>query len=372
MDDVHGKAFAPEYQGSLNGLSVNTSYEDVLLAARQREGSALRSGRKLELAQAKLAVAEACRRLGRLDEAESAWRDSYRSAKDCAALAAMSWALWSGGTLARQRGRLDLALRWLGWARELGRRAGEHLPYGYASAGIAETLRIRGDHHEARDLHLDLLAEARERGECRHIVWALEGVAQLDRNTGDLSSAWERFAEAAQVASDGGDHRGHAWALRGQADVLSLRGRPETALELLSEAERTCREMDLASALAYNRKMRGNVLFRAGRYADAAETYQDAREQFDAIGEPRGTALASLGSIKCRNKLQPDRSRTERELRSLLRSLSGYGLRQTERMVEQAITELAEEPGPTAARTQTPDDTATGTRETALSGGFFG
>ncbi|MBB5155085.1 tetratricopeptide repeat protein [Saccharopolyspora phatthalungensis] len=339
---MYGKAIAPEYQGQLRGMSVNTAYEDVLAAALAREAEAVYEDSGLELAQARLTIAEAYRRLGMLDEADAAWRASYRAARSIREEGAMAWALWSGGTLARQRGQLTAAVQWLSAGRELAQRAGESLAYGYAVAGIAETLRIRGDHEEARGLHEQLLAEARKRGECRHLVWALEGLAQLDRNAGDLDSAWRRFKEAAGIAEEGGDERGLAWALRGLADVRSLRGEHDEALWLLSRAEQICRRMDLTSALAYNRKMRGNVLFRACWYGEAARTYRDAQNMFRSIKEPRGAALAELGLLKSLDKLGRPRPATEQELHALRDRLDSRELRHTKRMVEEAISEMAE------------------------------
>ncbi|GAB3295932.1 tetratricopeptide repeat protein [Parasphingorhabdus pacifica] len=339
-----GKAFAPEYQGALSELSVNTALVDVLVAARERERAAERDGDAAELGRSRLALGEACRRLGRLDQAESAWKSSYRIARGTGDRSAMAWALWSGGTLARQRGNLDLAVRWLAAGRDLAQEAGDSTAFGYAFAGIAETLRIRGDHEQARELHHYVLAHARERNESRHVVWALEGIAQIDRHTGDLDSAWERFEEASRIAADSGDERGHAWALRGLADVGSLRGEHQDALSLLSRAERVCREMDLSSALAYNRKMRGNVLLRAGWHDEAARAYRDAREKFRAIREPRGEALATLGLIKSLDRGGGrSRSETVRELVELRDSLQEGQLRHTRRMVEDALRDLVPE-----------------------------
>ena len=225
-------------------------------------------------------------------------------------------------------------------------RAGDMTAYGYAFAGIAETLRIRGDHEQAREMHEHVLDEARNHNEARHVVWALEGLAQIDRHAGDLDSAWRRFEEASRTAADSGDERGHAWALRGLADVGSLRGEHHDALRLLSRAERICREMDLSSALAYNRKMRGNVLFRAGWYDEAVRTYRDAWKKFRSIREPRGSALAELGLLKSVDKLGRPRSETVRELVALRDSLDGDDLRHTRQMVQDALDDLV--PDPTA------------------------
>lgn len=323
---MHGKAFAPEYQGELGAaLGVNSSYEEVLTAADRALSQA---DTALERARAALALAEANRRLGQVDDAGSAWRQSYRSARVAGDAGAMAWALWSGGTLARQCGQLRLARRLLAWGVELAAGSGERLAHGYALAGLAETGRIQGDYAAVAALHEQLLEQGRAHGEARHMVWAMSGIAQMRRNTGDYAEALELFEECVRISADAQDARGRAWSLRGVADVLSLRGETEKALDLLSEAEVICRAMDLASALAYNHKMRGNVLYRHGSYAAAREMYAIALEEFDAMREPRGVALSRLGLVKSRARLGRDRSETLAELDGLEGDFARIGLRQ--------------------------------------------
>ncbi|MGW6058279.1 tetratricopeptide repeat protein [Streptomyces sp. NPDC055189] len=321
---MHGKAFAPEYQGELgSALGVNSSYEEVLTAA----GRALsEADTALERARAALALAEANRRLGQVDDAGTAWRQSYRSARLAGEAGAMAWALWSGGTLARQCGQLRLARRLLNWGVELAAGSGERLAHGYALAGLAETGRIQGDYAAVAALHEQLLEQGRKHGEARHMVWAMSGIAQMRRNTGDYTEALELFEECVRIATDAQDARGRAWSLRGVADVLSLRGEVDQALALLSEAEVICRAMDLASALAYNHKMRGNVLYRDGRYEAAREMYAIALEEFSAMREPRGEALSRLGLAKSRARLGRTRSETLAELAELERDFTRIGL----------------------------------------------
>ncbi|MFF5499374.1 tetratricopeptide repeat protein [Streptomyces aquilus] len=338
---MYGKAFAPEYQGALTTLSVNSSLTDVLAVGTEQLRAAEQAGRSAEAARSGLAVAEAHRRLGRVGEADRAWKASYRAARAAGDLGAMAWALWSGGTLARQRGALALARRLLGLAAELGERGGDIVVRGYSLAGLAETGRIQGDYEAVGRLHEQLLAEARRRGEARHTVWALEGIAQMHRNTGAYDTAFALFEEAAEVAARADDRRGHAWALRGLADIVSVRdGDVERALTLLSEAEAGCRAMNLSGALAYNHKMRGNVLYRAGRYAEARELYEEALAEFRAMSEPRGQALARLGLAKSRARLGRDPHETAAELDDLYEVLGRIGLRHAQEMVARAQAEF--------------------------------
>ncbi|GHB33995.1 hypothetical protein GCM10010331_21800 [Streptomyces xanthochromogenes] len=337
---MYGKASAPEYRGPLGELSVNTSLEEVLAKAVEEMRLAEQGGKSLELAHAALAAAEASRRLGRVEEAEQAWQDSFRAAERAGDRGAMAWAVWSGGTLARQRGDLALARRRLAEAAELAEQGGDIVARGYSLAGLAETGRIQGDYEAVGRLHEQLLAEARRRGEARHTVWALEGIAQMHRNTGSFDTALEMFEEAARIARDAGDDRGRAWALRGMADVRSAQGEPERALALLTEAELLCREVQLVGALAYNHKMRGNVLYRAGRYAQAEEVYRGALAEFRAMGEPRGEALSRLGLVKAEARQGRPAASTAADLDALERALGDIGLQRAGDMIAQARTEL--------------------------------
>ncbi|WP_280881735.1 tetratricopeptide repeat protein [Streptomyces pseudovenezuelae] len=338
---MYGKAHAPEYQGALTTLSVNSSLTDVLAAGTRELREAEKAGQHGEAARSGLAVAEAHRRLGQIGDADRAWKASYRAARAAEDIAAMAWALWSGGTLARQRGAFPLARRLLQLAAEMGKSGGDVVVRGYSLAGLAETGRIQGDYDAVARLHEQLLAEARRRGEARHTVWALEGIAQIHRNTGSYDTAYALFEEAAEIAAGAEDRRGHAWALRGLADIVSVRdGDTERALTLLSEAETACRAMKLSSALAYNHKMRGNVLYRAGRYAEARDLYEQALAEFRAMSEPRGQALARLGLAKSLARLGRDRAETAAELAELAGELDRIGLRHAREMVARAEVEL--------------------------------
>ncbi|WP_405687742.1 tetratricopeptide repeat protein [Streptomyces sp. NBC_01387] len=338
---MYTKALAPEYQGALSALSVNSSLTDVLAEATEQMARAEQSGDVRETARAALAVAEAQRRLGNIAEADAAWKSSYRTARSAGDQSAMAWALWSGGTLARQRGGLNLAFRLLRYAADTGKQSGDVVAHGYSLAGLAETGRIQGDYRAVGALHDELLAEARKRGEARHTVWALEGIAQMHRNTGCYDTAFAMFEEAAEIAEKADDRRGWAWALRGMADLVSVRDKdPERALALLAEAEKTCREMKLSSALAYNHKMQANVLYRAGRYAEASATYEESLAEFLLMSEPRGEALSRLGAVKARARLGADAEQTAAELHELAGVLDRIGLRHARAMVDKAHAEL--------------------------------
>ncbi|WP_326654379.1 tetratricopeptide repeat protein [Streptomyces sp. NBC_01750] len=336
---MYGKAFAPEYQGELGSvLGVNSSYDEVLATATHARRHAVSA---LDRARASLAVAEAGRRLGRVAEAGASWRDSYRAARQAGDRGAMAWALWSGGTLARQCGALPLARRLLAAAVDLAVEGGDRLAHGYSLAGLAETGRIQGDYEAVAEMHEQLLAQARAHGESRHMVWAMSGIAQMHRNTGACDKALALFEECARIADDADDARGRAWSLRGIADVVSVQGDTERALTLLAEAATICRDMELAGALAYNHKMRGNVLFRAARYEEACAVYSRSLREFRDMNEPRGAALSRLGLVKSRSRQGRAPDATLAELAELETEFKRIGLRHARQTVIAFRDELA-------------------------------
>jgi tetratricopeptide (TPR) repeat protein len=110
--------------------------------------------------------------------------------------------------------------------------------------------------------------------------------------------------------------------------------------------------MRLSSALAYNHKMRGNVLYRAGRYAQARELYEQALAEFREMSEPRGEALSRLGLAKSLARLGRDRDETAAELADLAGLLERIGLQHARRMVARAHEELGIPAAERAAATE--------------------
>ncbi|MFI5618031.1 tetratricopeptide repeat protein [Streptomyces sp. NPDC051567] len=327
----------PLYRGALRTeLTGNSPFDQVLDVAVRHRRRALESGSVRALADAELALAEAHRRLGQIAESERAWKASFRAARRLDDHAGMAWALWCGGTLARQRGALALSQRWLRAAVGRARRSGDADVLGYARAGYAETGRIRGDYPAVLALHQEELDLSRARGDAEHAVWALLGIAQIHRNTGAPEHALTLFHEAAEVADEADYRAGHAWALRGIADLLSEQGRTAQALELLDRAALTCRTLRLTSAWAYNRKMYGNVLYRDGRYPQAADVYRAAHAEFEAMGEQRGAALARLGLVKSLARTGRPAAETAAALDDLHTTFQRIGLLHARTMVEKA------------------------------------
>ncbi|WSX33179.1 tetratricopeptide repeat protein (plasmid) [Streptomyces sp. NBC_00984] len=107
-----------------------------------------------------------------------------------------------------------------------------------------------------------------------------------------------------------------------------------------SEAEETCRTTRLDSALAYNHKVRGNVLYRSGRYSEACDVYEQALAEFRDMGERRGEVLARIGLVNSRARLGQVRGQTAADLEELCTEMDSIGLRHARAMVDRAHEEL--------------------------------
>jgi len=84
-------------------------------------------------------------------DADRAWKASYRTAREAGDGAAMAWALWSGGTLARQRGAFPLAWRLLGLAKSQARLGRDRAETASELADLARELERIGLRH-AREM----------------------------------------------------------------------------------------------------------------------------------------------------------------------------------------------------------------------------
>ena len=266
---MYGKAFAPEYQGELgSALGVNSSYEEVLATARlartrasgppgavagrarRRRGQpAARPGggcgRRLagELPQRAHRGRRGRHGLGAVER-----RHPRPPVRDPASRPQAAHPCRDAGRHQRRPPRPRLLAR--GARRDRphpGRlRRGRRTPRAIARTGPGAR---RGPAHGLGDVRHR--ADAPQHRRLRQGPGAVRGVRPNRRRGRRRARAAPGRCAASPTSSP-------------------YRARPDRALELLSEAEAICRTMDLASALAYNHKMRANVLYRAGRYAVGA------------------------------------------------------------------------------------------------------
>jgi predicted ATPase/class 3 adenylate cyclase len=186
-------------------------------------------------------------------------------------------ALSAGGSLAFQRGDLDLAVRLYEECLALRREVADAL-------GVAGTLNNlgliawqRGDLDQAKALYEESLAAYRQRDHRYGMSLALSNLGILAAETGDLDRAREFYEESLGIRRELDDLQGQAIALQNLADLAVKRRDLGTARTLLEEALGLYRDLQSERGFAYvfdnlgSLALSGQQAERAARLFGAAE-----------------------------------------------------------------------------------------------------
>ncbi len=216
---MYGKAFAPEYQGAL------TTPVRELLAGRRtgrgterlRGGRAGRTPRRAGAPRARRRRAH--RRLGHVQDADRAWKASYRAARDAGDTAAMAWALGAGARWPAARGVPASPGGCWSSRPEPGERG----------RGRGGPRLLAGRPRRDRPDQGDYAAVGRLRNEqlLRPANGARPGTVWARRHrpctaTPGTTAGRTPCSQAAEITERAGDRRGHALGAARTADVLSV------------------------------------------------------------------------------------------------------------------------------------------------------
>ncbi|WP_344487255.1 AfsR/SARP family transcriptional regulator [Nonomuraea monospora] len=199
-------------------------------------------------------------------------------------------------------------------------------------------------HDEWRTTHDIALRHARAAGDTRGQAVLLNGLGRLYLAQDEVSRCREAFEEAAALFERAGDRHGRALALVNLAELYRMQGRGEEAmvcyeqaagplaqagdrgtevtvlrgigrvhfshgrLELADRYIRRAMQMactlDKGRSCEFSRIVLGEIELARGRHAAAETCFRLAKQRFDAIGFPRGTAYATLGLAMARREQQ--------------------------------------------------------------------
>ena len=295
----------------------------LLTDAKEQTEIHLKRGQVLEL-------------MGKWDEAESDYRAALELSKDNAALkASTQFAL---GKLNRLRGEYELALEWLGQAKEvctlLGDNAGlaqvlvetgfvlclkgeiaqgrEPLNEGlklawetdnklYAALALTrlgDLTEAQGDYATGRALLEQSLNLQREMGDKWGIASSLTTLGYVAYHQGDYATARALFEESLNLRREMGDKWGIAGSLYDLGNVAYRRGDYATAQALLEQALSMAREMGDRNGIGVTLNILGNVALAQGDYAAGQVLYEESLSLHRDIGNKWGimSALTNLGN----------------------------------------------------------------------------
>lgn len=250
-----------------------------------------------ERARVLVAAAESDRRLGELTHARRALAQATSIAGDLGDHEVRALVAFESGTLDRQLGRFDIALREFRLGIALlaeGREGHDGTMARYCWAGLSETLRIVGDLRRADDIAERLRASAHRQGDARAEVWALQSLAQSALQRGAVDDAERSFARSLDLAQVYGDRRGAAWARRGNASVHLDRGRPIAALSEAEQASREFADLGMRVGVGYAQKLAGQAHAQVDDTRAARVALDRSMAEFNATSDRRGCAFARL------------------------------------------------------------------------------
>ncbi len=193
--------------------------------------------------------------MGKLVEAESDYRAALDLSKDDAAMkASTQFAL---GRLSRMRGEFELALEWLGQAREMRTALGDN-------AGLAQVLIETG--------------------------WVL-------RNKGEYAQAREPLNEGLRLARQAGDELGAALAVNELGTVAGSQGDKVTAQALHKQSLDMRRGIGDKWGIAASLNDLGVLAYEQGDYATAQALYEESLSLLREMGDKWAISisLANLG-----------------------------------------------------------------------------
>lgn len=242
-----------------------------------------------------MSLAEAYRRTGNLNDAETVLRRCRTMALVNGLEHELGWILWAHANFLRQIDHNRESVALLVEAKRLARRQKDYTLYTYCSAGIAEWLRIRGDYKISYALHEQCRNFFIELGDPRGVVWAIQGMAQMRMKRQDLRDAYQGFMRARLISEDIGDTRSLAYSLKGIAETMSRIGNRDGAVELLHKARRLFHRIDLNVGEGYTLKSLGDVETQRTNFELAKEYYLLADGLFVSSRHQRGRAYVSLG-----------------------------------------------------------------------------
>jgi tetratricopeptide (TPR) repeat protein len=300
----------------LSGLKEVTLHDrvDALLKTsvalrldqRPREAAEY-AARALELAESARQRAWAYQELGnalntarRIDEADDAYQQALKLARECGDGRLQSGALCNLGSIRRQGGRSEEALVLLKEALRVAREAGATDYEGTSHLHLGFLCSLRGKRAEAKAEFEQALAVLENTGKEIFRVDACYHLGDIALQDGDFATA-ERYVELAlAIARRLGYRTGLTQALNIAAMVHDAAGRRDASIAALREAVSVAKENgDLLNA-AVGLSNLGYALFRTARLDEAEETFTQAEEAAE-LGRntyAAGFAAGGLGDVR--------------------------------------------------------------------------
>jgi eukaryotic-like serine/threonine-protein kinase len=235
--------------------TVLGDFKRALDAAQRAAAKGETRGARLVVAQAKSAEGFALERLGRLDEAASAFAQ----------------------------------------AQQLFTAAGDRLGAAVAVQMSGTVLLDKADYAGARRAYDSALAVFRQLGAQQHIASTLNNIGNVLYDQVQLEEAKRHYEEVLRIDREIGDRRGAAGALGNLANVLDTMGDLAGARAMQEAGLAAFRDVGDRRGTASTLNNFGNLLSELGELANARERYEESLAITRETGYKRGQAFSKFG-----------------------------------------------------------------------------
>lgn len=299
MTTLANKIILPEFSGLKTGPIEESNYTEMLAVCVVARNNAKHRGDFIGAGHASRGMAECYRRLGRLSDAEAEYEIALNIFSEFEDQSGSAWTMWALANLRRQQGNFRSAIWLLRAACKASPGLRDLRLAAYATAGLAETVRILGDYPQAEKLHDQALSMFRRMEDIRGVIWALEGTAQMMRLQGRHHEALDNFSSALKLAAASNDQRGLAYAFKCRAETLSNLRHHASALHDIQIAICMFRNLGYSQGLAYAWLAQGDIFRTVKDETGSFAAYQNALKIFESLHDPRGIAYSQLSLASC-------------------------------------------------------------------------
>jgi ATP/maltotriose-dependent transcriptional regulator MalT len=247
---------------ALSAAGFLAQYQLDLAAALTLQETALELGRELQrpdiVATALGRLAHLClfrTEFERSDDLAAASHAQYRQLADGWG---MAFALGTRGLIARSRGQLEDATRYLLESLSLFREQGDRWGIAHVMLGLGQLALHRGDDQYAERCWEERLRLSRELDNQSGVAHTLDLLATVARQRGDYALATARFEEALGIKRKISDRQAIAWTLQGIGELALVSGDARTAFARFRDSLQLRRDIAdqhglVASLVAFSR-----------------------------------------------------------------------------------------------------------------------
>jgi tetratricopeptide (TPR) repeat protein len=240
--------------------------EHIAVATKERDD-------RLRASQLSLTYGVILQGVGRLPEAEEAYKRNLTIRRELGDRRGEGIVLSLLGRIALQRGHLDEAERYFQQALAIDREARVRWDEGIDISSLGQIALTRGHLEEAEQYFQQGLAIDRAVQNRSEEGSVLAWLGQLAKDRGHLEEAAEYFQQSLVIARDVQDRQGEGAVLSNLGQIAQRRGRLEEAAEYFQQSLVIRREVQ-------DRRGEGVVLAQLGVIARARERFEEAEQRF--------------------------------------------------------------------------------------------